>query len=162
MAKIKEIDWQSGQPVTLSALQAMVMNDSLLERIKLNTQIMNINPSTREQRKKRRWLINQGAVFGHILSITPGNDLRFDDDGYPFFVKTYDFPSNLWASDYMPFVTMTPLGNIKMTILVQNVTPSRVTYRVHSFNKGLRESTDIEILLFAAGIKQQDGMVDAG
>lgn len=156
--KIKTIKWEPGQPVLLSYLQHMCMNDDMLSRHKLNIQLLNVNPDNRTVRQKNKWLINRGGIFGTLIEVNV-NDIRFDDNGTAFFSKTYDFPDDLWDKDNLPIATITPFSPLPIIVLVQKVTVNAIHYTVYCFSKDITKNTSIPLFILATGILKKDGML---
>jgi hypothetical protein len=164
MPKFKsDITWTSGQEVTADLLQAMVFNDMAINEEKLECKIQNVDPSTKQVRNKK-WVINNAAIFAREITVTPGADLAYDEDGHPYFTKTYSFPSNnYWDGNYLPIVVLTPVGNptLGQTVVLSSVSPSQITYRVYVLNKqNLANDRQFRIGIFAIGVKPNDSNLD--
>lgn len=158
-----DITWTPLQEVTVDLLQAMVFNDQENNKVKLECKIQNVDPSTKTVRNKK-WVVNNAAIFAREITVTPGADLTYDEDGHPKFTKTYSFPGNdYWDSNYLPIVLLTPVGNraLGQTVVLSSVSPSSITYTVYVLNKqNLDNNRQFKIGIFAIGVKRTNSNLD--
>jgi hypothetical protein len=156
MVKFKEITWEANEPITVDLMNFMVFNDIFVRDEFIECKLNNVNPDSGETREKM-WVVNHAALFARELSITPGADLKYDSDGFPYFTKTYSFPgNNFWDSNYKPVAVLTSRGNrgLPLSVILTSVKPNQITYTVYINKKmNISPSRQFYIDILAIGVK---------
>lgn len=165
MVKFKDdIVWGINEPITVTLMNFMAFNDIFVRNHFIECKVGSIDSGG--QPKAKRWVVNHAAVFARTITVTPGNNLQYDSDGWPYFSKTYSFPgNNYWDNDYKPTVTLCLEGNraLPMSIILNTVTPNQITYTVYILEKRtLDSSREFKINILAFGIKPvEDNNLDS-